>query len=362
MKTREDELIIGRRNALKLIGLSSAAMLSAGFGHTAAASVDEAESMVNAAPAVTPSRVAFTTGTDRRAMLPEVLAPFESQIRAGLQGKQLIIKPNMVSTNIPLCATHVDALRGLLEFLKPIYGKQIIIAEASGSIRESEQGFQNYGYLDLQKEFDVKFINLNDDEGSPITIIDKDLHPKQIMLAKKIVDPNNYVISISRLKTHNAVIMTAGVKNMVMGAPLIPKPSGTEKPHYKRDMHAGGPRWLNYNMFLVARQARPSFTIIDGVEGMEGNGPNNGTPVNHKIALAGNDVFAVDSYCAKLMGIPLENIGYLNYGAAEGLGVIDYDKIELIASKDPGQFIIPYKLHENIQTQLGWKGTLNLAQ
>lgn len=47
---------------------------------------------------------------------------------------------------------------------------------------------------------------------------------------------------------------------------------------------------------------RPDFTIIDGVEGMEIDGPIGGTPVAHKIALAGQDVVAVDSMCCRLMG------------------------------------------------------------
>jgi uncharacterized protein (DUF362 family) len=154
--------------------------------------------------------------------------------------------------------------------------------------------------------------------------------------------------------------MTAGTKNMVMAAPLnIPAINGSPQMRYKRRMHAGGPRWLNYNMFLVAKQVRPNFTVIDGVEGMQGNGPVNGFSVDHRIALAGDDVLAVDSLCAKLMGIPIEDIGYLNYCAAGGLGIIDYEKTDVIGGKDPNQYVIPYKLHDMIAKQLEWKGALN---
>jgi len=96
------------------------------------------------------------------------------------------------------------------------------------------------------------------------------------------------------------------------------------------------------------------------VEGMEGNGPIGGTPVDHRIALAGFDVAAVDSMCARLMGIPLENVGYLNYCAAAGLGNIDRDKIDIIGGKDPEQSIIAYKMGSNINYQLEWKDPLNL--
>lgn len=365
MKTKENQLITGRRNALKILGLGSAALFMGEFGKIPSVDMFEIPEMAGKKNPVIPagrSSVAFTTGTDRRAMLFEVLKPFEKKIRKDIKGKQVIIKPNMVSTNIPLCATHVDALRGLLEFLEPFYNGQFIIAEASGGDGDSAKGFQNYGYLDLQKDYNLKFIDLNRSPGSPMWVLDQNLYPDKIQVASMFLDPNNYVISISRLKTHDTVIMTAGTKNMVMAAPLIvPAAAEGEKPmHHKRKMHAGGPRWLHYNMFQVAKQVRPDLTIIDGVEGMEGNGPNRGTPVNHRIALAGEDVIAVDTLCARLMGIPLENIGYLNYCAADGLGITDREKIDIIGNKDPDQFVIPYKLHERIATQLQWKEPLKI--
>ena len=110
----------------------------------------------------------------------------------------------------------------------------------------------------------------------------------------------------------------------------------------------------------MAQSVRPDFTIIDGVEGMEGNGPINGTPVDHRIAMAGFDVVAIDSMCARLMGIPLENVGYLNYCASAGLGNMDRDKIDIIGSKDPDKSIITYKLGSNIGNQLEWKEPFNL--
>jgi len=156
-------------------------------------------------------------------------------------------------------------------------------------------------------------------------------------------------------------VMTGGIKNITMAAPLNPGSVNGGKPiSYKRNMHSGGPRWLHYNMFLLAQSVRPDFTIIDGVEGMEGNGPINGTPVDHRIAMAGFDVVAIDSMCARLMGIPLENVGYLNYCASAGLGNMERDKIDIIGSNDPDKSIITYKLGSNIGNQLEWKEPFNL--
>jgi uncharacterized protein (DUF362 family) len=354
MKASSKELMTGRRNALKMIGLGTAGMLAGGFRDILAAEPEDSKP----APKVTTlsgnSSVAFTTGTDRQQMLYNVVKPFEQEIRKGLKGKQLIIKVNMVTTNVALCATHVDALKALLEYMKPIYKGQIIVAESS-SVVETSDGFKNYGYLDLRKNYNVKFVDLNTDQGSPFHILDSNLHLEEIQLAKTFVDPNNYIITLSRLKTHNRVVMTAGVKNMVMGAPLVLSNDRTSGRHYKSKMHSGGERFLHYNMFLVGQNVRPDFTIIDGVEGMEGNGPSSGTPVDHRIALAGEDVVAVDSMCARLMGIPLDSVGYLNYLESAGIGNVERSKIDIIGNEDPDKHIIKYKLHENIDTQLKWK-------
>ncbi|HLN19883.1 MAG TPA: DUF362 domain-containing protein [Bacteroidales bacterium] len=357
MKNSSKELITGRRNALKMIGLGTAGMLAGGFTDILASEPKDMKPAPKESIVKGNSSVAFTTGTDRQEMIYKVIKPFEQEIRKGLKGKQLIVKVNMVTTNVELCATHVDALRALLEYMKPIYKGQIIIAESS-SVVETSEGFKNYGYLDLQKNYNIKFVDLNTDKGSPFHIVDSDFHLEEIPLAQTYVDPNNFIISLSRLKTHNRVVMTAGVKNMAMGAPLVLSNDRTSGRHYKSRMHSGGERFLHYNIFLVGQKVRPDFTIIDGVEGMEGNGPSSGTPVNHRIALAGEDVVAVDSMCTRLMGIPMDNVGYLNYLASAGFGNVEREKIDIIGSDDPDKHIIKYKMHENFQTQITWKDPL----
>lgn len=362
MKPTEKHLVMGRRNALKMLGLSSAAMLAGGFSDIPDIKPRDMKSKLKPGTGENLSTVSFTTGTDRKEMLFEVMQPFEKLIREGLKRKQLIIKPNMVTTNVDLCATHVDALRAVIEFVKPFYRGQIIIAESSAR-PDSDEGFKNYGYLDLQKEFDVKFINLNESKGYPLHVLDPDLHLEQIEISDMFVNPDNYFISVSRLKTHDTVVMTAGLKNMIMAAPINrPAVNGERRLSNKRKVHSGGPRWLHYNMYMLAHKIRADFTIIDGFVGMDGNGPVRGTPVDHRIALAGEDAVAIDSLCARLMNIPLEDVGYINYCAAGGLGNIDREKIDIIGGKDIDQYVIPYKLADNSSSQLEWKDPLNLSE
>jgi uncharacterized protein (DUF362 family) len=304
-----------------------------------------------AAEAKGTARVSFTVGTNRRAMMMEILKPFEEEIRQGIGDKQVVIKPNFVVNDTPLCATHVDAVRGVLDFLKPIYKKQIIIGESTISPSGTIEGYKNYGYLDLPKEYNIKLMDFNLEPATTFWITNEKRGPRPIDIGNPYIDDNNYFISLTRLKTHDTVVATMTLKNMVMGAPM----NYYDKVRHKAFMHEGAPTGLNYNMFLIAQHVRGDLAILDGVEGMENNGPINGTPVQHGVALAGLDTIAVDRVGLELMGIPYEDVGYLQWCANDGMGVGDRSRITIIGGKNPADHVRKYKLHEQIAWQLRWK-------
>jgi uncharacterized protein (DUF362 family) len=291
-------------------------------------------------------------------MVNQILAPLKDEIAEGVKGKQVMIKPNFVMNDTPLCATHVDAVRGVLDFLKPIYSGKIIIGESPSVFATggTMPAFENYGYMPLEGEYGVELMDLNTQSSKPAWILDRNLYPTEIQLISQFLDPKTYVISITRLKTHNSVVATMGLKNIVMGAPIVVS-GGSDS---KRPMHGASSRWLHYNMFLVAQKTMPNLTVIESVEGMEGNGPISGTPVEHGVALAGTDVLAVDSIGAQLMDVPLEDLGYLNFCANAGLGIIDREKIDILGDKKPQEYVKKYQLGPSIERQLEWKEPLRL--
>ena len=303
------------------------------------------------------SRVSFVTGTDRREMIYKTMEPFAQQIRKEVQGKQVVIKPNNVWHGNPLCATHPDAIRGALDFLKPLYDKQILIAESTASPEGTDYTFEKYGYRPLENEYNVKLVDLNRDTCSIEWILSENQHPLDIKIIDTFLNPNNYIISLARMKTHNCVVATLAFKNMLLASPInVEKdhPDFVNNQFEKAKMHQGGPKGINYNMYLLAHKVRPHFSIIDGCVGMEGNGPNDGTPVEHGVALAGPDVVAVDRVGIELMGINYLDVGYLQWCASAGLGQGDLSQIKILGP-DLEASIIPYNLHENIEWQLSWK-------
>ena len=190
------------------------------------------------------SRISFVTGTDRQEMIYSVLQPFENEIETAIANKQIIIKPNNVTAQIPLCATHVDAVRGILEFLKPLTDQKIIIAESTAAGAQSTfVGFENYGYLPLSKEYNVKLIDLNDQPSTLRWIMGENFHPLPINIINTYLDPDIFIISATRLKTHDNIFATLSLKNIVMGAPVNHyRQKSREGRNEKPKMHSGGNR------------------------------------------------------------------------------------------------------------------------
>ena len=122
--------------------------------------------------------------------------------------------------------------------------------------------------------------------------------------------------------------------------------------------HGSGFRGINYNLFALSQQLHPHLAVIDGFEGMEGNGPNDGTPVDHRVCVASTDWLAADRVAVELMGIDFAKIGYLNYCANAGRGVADLNKIEIIG-ESINNHRKSYKLSDNINEQLVWMKPAN---
>jgi len=154
------------------------------------------------------------------------------------------------------------------------------------------------------------------------------------------------------MKTHNLAVATLSLKNIVFAAPLKFS-EGHRGRGDKPIVHGGGYRGINYNLFTLARQLHPQLALIDGFEGMEGNGPTKGTPVDHRVCVASPDWLAADRVAIELMGIDFSKVGYLNYCSYAGLGEGDLSKIEILG-EPLTKHIIQYKLSDNIDDQLIW--------
>ncbi len=304
------------------------------------------------------TQVALVTGSNRAEMAFNALKPFSKEIAKAAGDKRIILKPNMVEKNIQLCATHKDTIEGVLEFYKSIGKlKNVVIAE-SVAFGPAIDAYEGYGYIPVAEKYKVKLLDLDDNPYQIHYVMDEaDFLPKSIRVSSLLADRNNYVMSVARMKTHNTVVATLSLKNLVLGAPL--KDPGyanhqvTNAVSGKRLMHGNGTRAINYNMFALAYHVRPDLAFVDGYEGMEGNGPTQGTTVDHRVCVTGLDWMSVERVCLELMSINPANLGYLKYCADAGMGQFDLGKIEVIGERLANHIKV-YKMPNNIDRQLQW--------
>ncbi len=314
-----------------------------------------------AGPDNTLGKVALTAGDDRADNVFQAMDRFRDRVRREIGDRRIVVKPNNVLVDKPLAATDAKCLEGILEFLKSI-GKidQVVIAESAGG-GPTEEGYSNYGYYPLAKKYDVELLDLDVQPTKLVHVFDQnDFAPHPVQISEMLLDrQRNYIISAAKLKTHDQVVATLSLKNIVFGAPIkergfrFGKGRDPSKVSQKPIAHGGGVYGINYNLFALAQKLRPHLAVNDGFEGMEGNGPGHGDPVDHRVCVVSPDWLAADRVGVELMGIDFAQIGYLNYCGRAGMGEADLAKIEILG-EPVERHVRKYRLHDKIERQLTW--------
>jgi uncharacterized protein (DUF362 family) len=309
--------------------------------------------------------VSLVSGEDRRKNVYNALAAIDDQIRPALKRKKyVLIKPNTVAVNNQLGSTHADALRGILDYLEGRFRGPVVIADSSkGNTWDAYENFHYDRVLAEYRRARVRFVDFNEEEKYVVQeIVDRNHHLMQVRLAARLFDPDAFILGSALLKAHDNVVATLSVKNLVMAAPLHSTRKETAAWHDKAKYHQGY-REIQMNLAITAQRMRPFWgaTVIDGHEGMEGEGPLKGTPVASHIAIASTDFVAADRIGVEAMGVNPNWVGYLGYCCDAGLGQYDSSLIDLRGSVPVSAVRKEYKLHPRISRQLEWMGPLPKA-
>lgn len=288
------------------------------------------------------NKVSLIKGKDRRRNIRKSLEQISDDIRKNLKPGRIIIKPNFVSSSIQLAASHVDQIRGILDYLREFYKEKIIIAEAACD--DTTEAYKDFGYHNLLKEYNVELIDLNKGPFEKVHILDEKNRTIHVMVSSLLLDRNNYLISAAKLKTHDSVVVTLSIKNTAMGC-IFTKD--------KIRVHQGV-KHLNLNIAELSKSVWPDLAIIDGFVGMEGNGPVDGSPIHAGVAVSGADPLAADRVACELMGIDFNKVGYLRYCSEKGLGEADLQQIEIVGHAFR-ECVMPFRLHSSVKEQYKWK-------
>lgn len=233
-------------------------------------------------------------------------------------GENILLKPNILVGEVPekCVTTHPAVFKAVAEIFitagvtltygdSPAIGNPLKAAKKAGLARVADD--LNIPLADFKTGMDV--------------FSDKGLQNRKFTIAKAILD-NDAVISLPKLKTHGLEKLTGAVKNQFGCVPGI----------LKGEFHLRLPNADAFAKMLVDLNTfvRPRLFIMDGIYGMEGNGPRGGTPRKMNILLLSADPVALDATVCRMINVNPEYVPTTRYGMQAGLGTYLEEEIELL--------------------------------
>ncbi len=301
---------LSRRQALKLLG--AAGLVAAG----AAAGCKAPAPGADMAPAVFVAKAADYT-VELGAILRRGLAELGLG-RTEVAGKRVLLKPNLVEPHAGAghINTHPLVVRAAAEAFLALGAAAVTVAEGAGHRRDSWLVLEESGLGEVLAEDRLPFADLN---TGPVHMV------KNLGGVSKLGDlwlPDalalaDFVVSVAKMKIHHWAGVTLSMKNLFGVMP------GTIYGWPKNVLHFAG---IEPAILDIAATVRPDLAIVDGIVGMEGDGPIMGDPVAAGVLVMGRNCLAVDATCCRIMGVDPARIGYLR--RADGvLGTIEAGRI-----------------------------------
>jgi uncharacterized protein (DUF362 family) len=255
-------------------------------------------------------------------VLSAVRAAWQRAAMPDLRGVRVVIKPNLVDVvgDAP-CFTHPRVAQALIHLARERGAREIIVAEGTTFRRDAQAILDATGYTDLLARERTAFVDLNYDDMVEMPLRGGYTRLKTLFVAQTIRDAD-VVISLPKMKTHHWTQVSVSIKNLFG---IVP---GIKYGWPKNTLHIQGiPAFLAE---LADSLPTRACAVVDGVIGLEGDGPLFGSAVPSGVIVAGNNLLAVDATSARLMGFDPAQIDYLDFGAWAGIGAIDARKIEIV--------------------------------
>jgi uncharacterized protein (DUF362 family) len=251
---------------------------------------------------------------DLLALIYETLCEFDLPLR----GKKVLLKPNLVGPDpLGVTNTHPAVIAASRESVLRLGAAQVLIGEGPALDRDTEAILESIGLRHYAGPLAGVFVDLNVDDVEKVLLKTTASRLKELYLPKTVLGAD-FVISMPKLKTHHWAGVTLSLKNMFG---IVP---GSCYGWPKNVLHWAG---IDSAILDINAAVRPDFAIVDGIVGMEGNGPIQGEPKNSGVLILGDDPVAVDATCCRVMGLLPEKVRYLTQ-AGILLGHIQPDKIQ----------------------------------
>ena len=265
-----------------------------------------------------PSRVVIRRAAnyeqDLASFIYESLCAFDLPVK----GKTVLLKPNLVGLDpLGVMNTHPAVIAATRECFLRLGASQVFIGDGPAMDRDTEAIVESVRLRDFTGPLASTFVDLNVDDVQRVTLKTHASLLKELYLPKTALGVD-FLVSMPKLKTHHWAGVTLSMKNMFGVVP------GSCYGWPKNVLHWAG---IDRAILDVNAAARPDFAIVDGIVGMEGNGPIQGTPKASGVLVFGSDPVAVDATCCRVMGLMPERVKHLAQ-AGTLLGHVKGDKIQ----------------------------------
>jgi uncharacterized protein (DUF362 family) len=194
---------------------------------------------------------------------------------------------------------------------------RVLVGDGPAMDRDTQAILESVRLREFTGELRRDFCDLNLDDVEKVILETRASKLKELFLPKTVLGID-FLVSMPKLKTHHWAGVTLSLKNMFG---IVP---GSCYGWPKNVLHWAG---IDRAILDINAAARPDFAIVDGILGMEGNGPIQGTPKAAGVVLFGDDPVAVDATACRVMGLLPEKVRYLAQ-AGTMLGQLDPAKIQ----------------------------------
>jgi uncharacterized protein (DUF362 family) len=236
-----------------------------------------------------------------------------------VKGKRILLKPNLVETasGTPHINTHSLILRGAIEAFLRLGAATVMVAEGPGHRRDTLAVYEESGLADVLTEDRITFHDLNYITGYELPNVGGQTTMKTLTFPG-LFQEVDWIVSMAKMKTHHWTGATLSMKNLFGVMP------GLYYGWPKNVLHKVG---IQNSILDINATLKPHFAIVDGIIGMEGDGPIMGSPKQVGVLVMGRNLPAVDATCCRIMGIDPYKVSYLER-ADNWLGPIGDRSIE----------------------------------
>ncbi|MDB5308717.1 MAG: hypothetical protein JWO38_2919 [Gemmataceae bacterium] len=235
-----------------------------------------------------------------------------------IRGKRVVLKPNLVEyRREKVINTDPRVVDAVITLCVREGAAEVVVAEGPGHWRNAQFLVKESGLGEVLEKHGVRFVDLNHDEPVRMPNLGRLTGLDSLYLARTVVNADVF-ISLPKLKTHHWAGATLSLKNLFGTLP------GICYGWPKNELHWRG---IPNSIVDIALTHTPHLAIVDGITGMEGDGPLMGSAKHVGALIMGADLVAVDSTCCRLMKLPPERVPTLVLAALKRLGRLNEAEI-----------------------------------